>query len=63
MSRHMKGGFGEGNMVPLVLSVLGIVAIVVFLMMVPKKEKFVPVAPSASGDKRETTPSGNVILY
>ena len=61
----MKGGFGEtdGLMVPLLLSVLGIVAIVVFLVMVPKKEKFVPTAPSSSGDKKAVTPSGNVILY
>ena len=59
----MKGGFGEGNVVPLVLSLVALGAIVAFLVLVSKKEKFVPVAPSATGDKRETTPSGNVILY
>ena len=62
----MKGGFGEDGssmMVPLLLSLLGIAAIVVFLVMVGKKETFVPTAPSSSGDNKEVTPSGNVILY
>ena len=63
MARKMKGGFGEGNMIPLLLSLLALGAIVAFIAMVPGKEKFVPVAPSASGDKKEVTPSGNVILY
>jgi hypothetical protein len=63
MARRMKGGFGEGNVLPLVLSLLALGAIVAFIALVPGKEKFVPVAPSASGDKKETTPAGNVILY
>jgi len=66
MARRMKGGFGEDGssmMVPLLLSLLGIAAIVVFLVMVGKKETFVPTAPSSSGDNKEVTPSGNVILY
>lgn len=63
--RSMKGGFGEtsGLMLPLFLSILAIGAIVAFLVMIPSKEKFTPVAPSTEGDKREVTPSGNVILY
>ncbi len=61
--RSMKGGFGEGNTLPLVLSFLALGAIIAFIALVPtKKEKFVT-APSTTGDKKEVTPSGNVILY
>jgi hypothetical protein len=65
MARKMKGGFGGDSMVlPMILSILGLAAIVAFLVMVPTKtEKFSPVAPSKEGDKKEVTPAGNVILY
>lgn len=66
MARRMKGGFGEtdGLMVPFILLVIGLGAIIAFLVMVPsKKETFVPVAPSPGGNKKEVTPAGNVILY
>lgn len=65
MARKMKGGFGADSMtLPLILSLLGLAAIVAFLVMVPtKKEKFTPVAPSKTGDKEAVTPAGNVILY
>lgn len=68
MARRMKGGFGEtegyGMMVPFILLVIGLGAIIAFLVMVPsKKETFVPVAPSPGGNKKEVTPAGNVILY
>lgn len=63
MARRMKGGFGEGNALPLVLTLLAIAAVVAFIALVPtKKEKFVT-APSETGDKKEVTPAGNVILY
>ena len=62
-ARRMKGGFGEGNALPMFLSLLALAAVVAFIALVPGKEKFVPVAPSKSGDKKEVTPSGNVILY
>ena len=63
--RSMKGGFGEtdGLVLPLILSLLAIAAIVVFLVMVPTKKETFVTAPSATGDKKEVTPSGNVILY
>lgn len=65
MARKMKGGFDGNSMaLPMILSLLGIAAIVAFLVMVPtKKEKFVPTAPSKEGDKETVTPAGNVILY
>lgn len=65
MARKMKGGFGGDSMaLPMILSILGLAAIVAFLVMVPtKKETFVPVAPSKEGDKKDVTPAGNVILY
>jgi hypothetical protein len=62
----MKGGFGEtdGLMVPFILLIILLGGLIAFLVMVPsKKETFVPVAPSTGGDKKEVTPSGNVILY
>ena len=64
MARKMKGGFGDSMALPMILSILGIAAIVAFLVMVPtKKEKFAPLAPSKEGDKEAVTPAGNVILY
>lgn len=44
------------------ITLLVIVAIVYYVFFVPK-ERFVPVAPSKTGDQKEVTPSGNVILY
>lgn len=63
--RSMKGGFGEtdGLMLPLVLSLLVLAAIVAFIALVPTKKETFVTAPSATGDKKEVTPSGNVILY
>lgn len=48
--------------------VVVVVAVVVGLRVVMGllrlgTEMFVPVAPSKEGDKKEVTPSGNVILY
>ena len=63
MARRMKGGFGEGSALPLVLALVGLAAIVAFLVMVPTKKEGFVTAPSATGDKKEVTPSGNVILY
>ncbi len=63
MARKMKGGFGESTMIPLVLTLLALGAVVAFLVMAKPKEKFSPMTPSASGDKKEVTPAGNVILY
>jgi hypothetical protein len=60
----MKGGFGEtdGLILPFVLSLLALGAIVAFLVLIPTKDSFVT-APSSTGDKKEVTPAGNVILY
>lgn len=65
MARRMKGGFGEtdGLMLPMVLSLLALAAIVAFIVLVPTKKETFVTAPSATGDKKEVTPSGNVILY
>lgn len=67
MARRMKGGFGEtegyGLGLPFLLLLIGLGAIIAFLVMVPTKDKFTPVAPSTEGDKKAVTPSGNVILY
>jgi hypothetical protein len=63
MARKMKGGFGESTMIPLVLTLVALGVVVAVLVMVKPTEKFTPTAPSASGDKKEVTPSGNVILY
>ena len=46
-----------------VIGILIAVSIVLHLLGFNKKETFTPVAPSAEGDKKEVTPSGNVILY
>ena len=61
----MKGGFGEtdGVVLPLVLSFLALGAIIAFLVMVPTNKNTFVSGPSATGDKKEVTPSGNVILY
>lgn len=48
--------------VHLLLSLFVIVAVVIYIMSM-RKEGFVPVAPSKTGDQKEVTPSGNVILY
>lgn len=50
------------KIVPLVLSLFLIVAAIIFVTTA-HKEKFVPVAPSKTGDQKQVTPSGNVILY
>ncbi len=48
--------------VHLLLSLFVIVAVVVYLVSM-RKEGFVPVAPSKTGDQKQVTPSGHVILY
>lgn len=48
------------------LVVIGIVLavyVVASLLKVASVERFVPVAPSAEGDKKVVTPAGNVIVY
>ena len=45
-----------------ILVILFLVWLVVHLLG-GKKENFIPTTPSSSGDKKETTPAGNVILY
>ena len=48
------------------LVVIGIVVavrVVVALLALSGTEHFVPVSPSAEGDKKVMTPSGNVIMY
>jgi flagellar biogenesis protein FliO len=43
-----------------ILVILFLVWLVVRLLTI---DKFVPTGPSQTGDKKETTPAGNVILY
>lgn len=55
-------------MVTLLKYVLIVVAVLVALRIVMGllrigSETFVPVSPSKEGDKKEATPSGNVLLY
>jgi len=48
------------------LVVIGIVLaiyVVAALLKVASAEHFVPVSPSAEGDKKVMTPAGNVIMY
>ncbi len=47
----------------IIIAVIILFLIVVRLFSGGKKETFMPTSPSASGDKKEVTPSGNVILY
>ena len=66
MSRRMKGGSMDSDTLYAYLMIGSIVIFVAAIMIkgaISKKEKFVPLTPSSSGDKREITPSGNVILY
>lgn len=37
--------------------------IVMFMLGMAGKEKFVPIAPSKEGDERVRTPAGNLIMY
>lgn len=61
MARKLKGGAGyEGGMIAFFLVVLVVLVLVAVIAL--KKEKFVT-GPSATGDQKEVTPSGNVILY
>ena len=48
------------------LVIIGIVLavqVVAILLKIATAEHFVPVTPSAEGDKKVVTPSGNVIMY
>ena len=48
--------------VHLLIGLFLVVAVVIFITTA-HKEKFVPIAPSKTGDQKQVTPSGNVILY
>jgi hypothetical protein len=48
--------------VKLLIGLFLVVAAVVFIRTA-YKEKFIPIAPSKTGDHKQVTPSGNVILY
>ena len=45
------------------LAILLIVFVVWLVIRLLFRDKFVPTGPSQTGDKKETTPAGNVILY
>ena len=45
------------------LVILVIVFLVWLVIRLLTIDKFVPTGPSQTGDKKETTPAGNVILY
>lgn len=46
-----------------IVAILLAVQVVVALLRVASVETFVPVTPSAEGDKKVVTPAGNVIMY
>ncbi len=46
-----------------IIAILLAVQVVAVLLKVSSVETFVPVSPSAEGDKKVMTPSGNVIMY
>lgn len=46
-----------------IISILLAVQVVAVLLKISSVETFVPVSPSAEGDKKVMTPSGNVIMY
>ena len=62
----MKGGFGDAgdnSGMQMFLALLGLAVVAVVFYVLTKKEGFVPMFPSAEGDKKVVTPAGNVILY
>jgi hypothetical protein len=65
MARKMKGGFGEnGNAgMQIFLAVLGLALAMGVIGVLTQRDKFTPMVPSAEGDKKVTTPAGNVIMY
>lgn len=65
MARKQKGGnvpSYDGAMLFVYGVVLIVILIFVFVALSTGKSNFVS-GPSASGDKQEVTPAGNVILY
>jgi hypothetical protein len=46
-----------------VIGILLAVQVVAVLLKISSVETFVPVSPSAEGDKKVMTPAGNVIMY
>ena len=46
-----------------IVGLLLAVQVVLALLKVASVEQFVPVSPSAEGDKKVMTPAGNVIMY
>jgi hypothetical protein len=65
MARKMKGGFGEyGNAgMQMIMALTGLLVTMGVIFFLTKKEGFTPTVPSAEGDKKVTTPAGNVIMY
>ena len=53
---------GLGYNLAIVFAILFAVGLLARVLM-RMREGFVPTFPSASGDKKDVTPSGNVILY
>lgn len=51
------------TLVKYALVILVIVFLVWLVIRLLTVDKFVPTGPSQTGDKKETTPAGNVILY
>ncbi len=46
-----------------ILAILLAIFLVSWLISLATTERFVPIAPSAEGDEKVTTPAGNVIMY
>ena len=62
----MKGGFGDAgdnSGMQMIVALVLLMVTVGVIFFLTKKEGFVPMFPSAEGDKKVVTPAGNVILY
>lgn len=46
-----------------IIAIVLAVQVVAVLLKIASTEQFVPVSPSAEGDKKVMTPAGNVIMY
>ena len=60
--RKMLGGGDEGGLIVIWGIALVVLVVVAVVALTKTKSKFVS-GPSATGDQKEVTPAGNVILY
>lgn len=63
-SSNMTGLLGTlGKYALVIIGIILAIYVVAALLRVASVEQFVPVSPSAEGDKKVMTPAGNVIMY